>query len=247
MSINACAKIVHDADPDRFLAIMAAPVPARRVLFPLYAFNVEISRAPWVTKEPMIAEMRVQWWRDALAEVAEGRGRRHEVVDALAEVLDAEGARLLDGCCEMRRWDIYTDPFEDEAHFDSYIGETSGTLMWVAARALGSVTEDAVRARGYAAGVANWLMAVPELESRNRVPLLDGRPEGVQALARKALGALDNGDKADKAARPALLPAFQSGDILRQALDNPLRVVDGNLGLSPIRKRLLLMKQSAFG
>mgnify|MGYP000035321742 FL=1 len=246
MSINACAKIVHDADPDRFLAIMAAPVSARRVLFPLYAFNVEISRAPWVTKETMIAEMRVQWWRDALAEVAEGRGRRHEVVDALGEVLDAEGARLLDGCCEMRRWDIYTDPFEDEEHFDSYIEETSATLLWVAARALGSTEEAAVRKRGYAAGVANWLVAVPELAARNRIPLLDGRPEGLQGLARKALTALAEG-KIDKAARPASLIGFQTRDILQQALDNPLRVGDGALGLSPIRKRLLLMKQSAFG
>ena len=35
---------------------MAAPVAARRVLFPLYAFNVEVARAPWVTQEAMIAE-----------------------------------------------------------------------------------------------------------------------------------------------------------------------------------------------
>ena len=70
--LAACAALVQRADPDRFLAVMAAPVAARRVLFPLYAMNVEVSRAPWVTAEPMIAEMRLQWWRDALAEIAGG-------------------------------------------------------------------------------------------------------------------------------------------------------------------------------
>ena len=77
---HACAAIVEKGDPDRFLAAMAAPVAARRVLFPLYALNIEVARAPWVTEEAMIAEMRLQWWRDALAEIAAGgQVRRHEV------------------------------------------------------------------------------------------------------------------------------------------------------------------------
>ena len=60
MSLQACAELVERGDPDRFLATMAAPVALRATLFPLYAFNVEIARAPWVTQEPMIAEMRLQ-------------------------------------------------------------------------------------------------------------------------------------------------------------------------------------------
>ena len=55
MSLNACAALVERSDPDRFRATMAAPVAARRVLFPIYAFNVEVTRAPWVTQEVMIA------------------------------------------------------------------------------------------------------------------------------------------------------------------------------------------------
>jgi phytoene synthase len=44
MSLNACAALVERSDPDRFRATMAAPVAARRVLFPIYAFNVEVTR-----------------------------------------------------------------------------------------------------------------------------------------------------------------------------------------------------------
>jgi phytoene/squalene synthetase len=46
----ACAQLVERGDPDRFRAVMAAPPEARRVLFPIYAANVEIARAPWVSQ-----------------------------------------------------------------------------------------------------------------------------------------------------------------------------------------------------
>lgn len=247
MSVAACAEIVARADPDRFLATMAAPPRARAVLFALYAMNVEVSRAPWVTQEAMIAEMRLQWWRDAIAEIAgAGPVRRHEVVDAMADVLDSGGAAMLDGLIEMRRWDIYTEAFEDTAHFDSYIEETSATLMWVAARALGSTTEDAVRAHGRAMGIAHWLLAAPELGARGRVPLLDGRPEGLAALARRGLAALDGAERIDAAARPAVLAGWQARTLLRRAVAQPERVAAGALAISPARKRLSLMVKSAL-
>ena len=97
MSTQACARIVKQGDPDRFVATMAAPAPMRPALFAIFAFNVEVTRAPWLTSEPMIAEMRLQWWRDALAEIGAGsRVRHHEVAVALAQVLDREGAAILD-------------------------------------------------------------------------------------------------------------------------------------------------------
>ena len=45
MSVAACAELVERGDPDRFRAVMAAPVEARAQLFPLYAFNLEVARA----------------------------------------------------------------------------------------------------------------------------------------------------------------------------------------------------------
>jgi len=72
VSINACAALVEAGDPDRFLAAMAAPADVRGRLFVLYALNLEVAKAPFVTKEPMIAEMRLQFWRDVVADAAAG-------------------------------------------------------------------------------------------------------------------------------------------------------------------------------
>lgn len=234
MSLNACAAIVEKGDPERFRAAMAAPVSARRVLFPLYAFNIEVTRAPWLTQEAMIAEMRLQWWRDALEEIAgDAQPRKHEVVDALAEVLDADGARCLDGLVAARRWDVYTDAFEDQAHLSGYLDATSGHLMWTAARLLGPADETVVRDFAFASGAANLLRAVPELEDRGRKPLLDGTSAGVKTFAGNALKRLAAATSSRKSvsaeAAPALVAGYRARPTLRAAVKAPNIVANGGL------------------
>ncbi|MFC4668499.1 squalene/phytoene synthase family protein [Seohaeicola nanhaiensis] len=248
----ACAALVERADPERFLATMAAPVAARRVLFPLYAMNVEVSRAPWVTAEAMIAEMRLQWWRDALGEIAVGGTvRRHEVVTPLAAALRPALAEVLDEVVAARRWDIYQDPFEDAGDFARHIERTSGTLLWVAAASLGQADEEVVRDLGFAAGVANWLRAVPELAARGRIPLLDGTPEGIRGLARGGLMRLQRAqarrDAVSPEAAPALLAAWQAGPVLARAESEPHRVAEGRLSSGPLAGRITLALRTATG
>ncbi|KIN72886.1 squalene/phytoene synthase family protein [Sulfitobacter guttiformis] len=232
--LNACAGIVERGDPLRFRTAMLAPVPLRASLFALYAFNVEVSRAPWVTQEAMIAEMRLQWWRDVLEEIATGGPvRRHEVATPLAAVLSAEQAVTLDALVAARRWDIYRDPFEDAADLARYIDQTAGHLMWVAASLSGFSAEGPVRRAGYASGIGSWLRAIPALEAAGRVPLLDGTQDGVIALASDGLAALaearaHRGEIA-RSCTPALLPATAAEPALRAAITHPQAVVEGAL------------------
>lgn len=250
--LTACADLVRRADPERFLAAMAAPVAARAVLFPVYAFNVEVARAPWVTQEPMIAEMRLQWWADALEEIAaRGLVRRHEVVTPLAHVLDAHSAALLAALVEARRWDIARDPFEDGAAFTRYIETTSGNLMQAAACALGPAAAEVLRDAGYALGLANWFRAIPALEAAGRKPLVDGRPEAVQALARDGLQRLGRARAArgqvSRAAAAALLPLWLAGPVLHRVARDPRAVVEGRLGIAPARAQLSLLGRALSG
>ncbi len=254
MSLNACAELVERGDPDRFLAAMAAPPAAREVLFPLYAFNLEVARAPWVASEPMIAEMRLQFWRDVAEEIGQGKPpRAHEVVAPLSDVVSPDTADLLDGLIAARRWDVYREPFEDAEHFDSYIDATSGHLVWVGAMALGApdASEGAVRDMAYGAGVAALFRAVPDLEARGRLPLLDGRPEAVRALAEAALSRFRRGKAGQGAvprtARPALYALWRTEATLRAALKDPTRVADGRLDESEFARRGRLLRVSVTG
>jgi len=248
MSIQACAELLQKGDPDRFLAAMAAPPEARSVLFPLWAFNLEVARAPWVTQEPMIAEMRLQWWRDALEEIASGgQVRRHEVTTPLTEVLDTEAVKQLDRLIEARRRDITGNAFESEEAFRAYLDATAGNLMWVAVRALGADerAEPYLRDFAWGTGLARYFLAIPELEAQGHQPLHDGRPEAVRALAKEGRHKMKRGAFLRYALGTAqtapMLETWTAGSVLLRAERQPGRVADGALRLSPARERLSLL------
>jgi phytoene/squalene synthetase len=254
MTLQACADLVARGDPDRFRATMAAPVPARRVLFPLYAFNIEVTRAPWVTAEPPIAEMRLQFWRDTVAEIAAGApARAHEVAVPLSEAIPASLIGALDALIEARRWDIYKEAFEDAAEFDGYLEATSGLLVSVAARALGAPpsADDALRQAGWAFGLASYLQAIPALEASGRVPLLDGRPAAIRDLADDGLSRLTEARRRLRdlpvKARPALFAGWRARAVLRRVKAEPERVAAGGLQESDFRRRAHLAWVAATG
>ncbi|WP_136637482.1 squalene/phytoene synthase family protein [Pseudooceanicola onchidii] len=246
LDFTACAALVEKGDPVRFRCTMAAPVAARPVLFPLYAFNLEVARAPWVTQEPMIARMRLQWWRDALEEIAAGGLiRRHEVVTPLALAIRAEDARVLDRLIAARERDVDGEAFADEAAFWAYLEATSGGLIEVAARRLGG-GETLAMAAGRALGVANWLMAVPALDRAGRQPLAGLDAAMAAQLADKGLAALREvragWSGVPASARAAFYPLAGIGGVLRRAVSDPQRVMEDRLepGQFAARVRLAL-------
>ena len=248
--LTACAELVERGDVPRFRATMAAPVSARPALFGLYAFNIEVSRAPWVTQEPMIAEMRLQWWRDALEEIGKGEGiRRHEVVTPVSQYLTPAGAGILDGLIEARRWDIWKEPFEDDAHFRRYLDATSGGLLRAGAGMLGGDLPEAVAAdAGFALGLAAWFRAIPALENAQRMPLPDGRESTVRDLADEALtrlaAARAQRGAVGKAAAPLLFLAPEAAMVLKLARKEPARVKHAALDPAPLAARLGLLRAS---
>ncbi|MDT8855962.1 squalene/phytoene synthase family protein [Paracoccaceae bacterium Fryx2] len=246
MSLAACADLVARGDPDRFAATIAAPVAARSRLLPLYAFNLELARAAWGSTEPMIAEMRLQWWRDALEDAARGVVRGHQVMGPLAALMADAGlpGDVLDRMCTARLWDIGREAHADAAALDAYLDDTAGGLMWLAGRALGApgAAEVGLREAGRAAGLAAYLRAVPELEARGRVPLLDGRRQAVAALAAEGLARLARAQAAlrpvlPRGARPALWAGWQTRGLLRLAVREPGRVASGTLHLPELVRR----------
>ncbi len=247
MTVAACAAIVQRADPDRFLAIMAAPVAVRMKLFPLAAFNAEVARAPWVTSEPLIAQMRLQWWQDAIEEIAAGKPpRKHEVVGPLAEVMQGLPLAPFKALIAARQWDIYDEPFADDAAFMAHIEDTSGGLMWLACGAAGP--EALIRGIGVAHGIASWLTAAPELAARGRVPLVDDSDVVLRGLAQRGLGLLAAARGVDFGpAVPVLRTAWRTKALLSQVLADPSRVAAGSLGTSEFQRRASLMWRAFTG
>lgn len=249
MTLAACAELVRRGDPDRFLAVMAAPPAARARLFPLYAFNLEVARAPWVTEEALIAEMRLQWWRDVVENADSGAARAHEVAGPLHDLIRERAlpVGVMDALIAARRWDISREPHADADALTDYLEATGAGLMWLAARALDAPVkaEAVVRAYGWAAAAAAYLRAVPDLRARGRQPLpkdmqlQDLADLGLQRLTKARLSR----DVVPKPVRPALLAGWQTESVLKQHLGKD----PSPSGLSEFSRRWRLLWQSMTG
>ena len=245
--VTSCAQRVEQGDPLRFKAVMSARADQRVALFVLYAFHVEVTRAPWAASEPMIAEMRLQWWWDALEGIATGGVvRSHDVTVPLAHILSPDQARLLQRLVDARRWDCYKEAHSDADALTFYLHETGAPLMQVAEEI--TAGQSAVGADvGYALAVANYLQAIPALEAAGRVPLVDGRVEAVQDLAQ---GAWDRWQRAKRhkgtIGAAALRGAWQVPLILPKVIKNPKLVARGLVAPNPLSSALRLARVGAF-
>lgn len=246
MTLDACASIVERGDPDRWRAVLAAPVDARPKLIPLYAFNIEVARAPWLTQEPLIAEMRLQWWADVLEEISENTPvRRHEVATPLSEVLSPEAARILVPLVEARRRDVHREPFDAKTAAQDYITSTAGALAAAASACLGGDAEQRTRVHSIATagGLARLLQATPELERRGwRLWRAMDESERRDLITTVLNSANSLKKRLQPAEKTALIADWQAFAILSLALKEPARIGAGTLSLSPFRDRYLLLR-----
>lgn len=244
MSLDHCREMVERGDPDRALVTAGAEQAAQARLWPLWAFNLEVAQAPWASAEPMVAEMRLQFWADAVDALAEGRPRvGHPVLEPLAAALEGVDTAPLSALVEARRRDVWREGFADRAALHDYLEATAAGLMWQAARMLGApdAAEQPVRDFGWAAGLAAWFRAVPVLSARGWPPLPAEDDSTVRVLAGEGLAriARARGARRDVPARvfPALATGWQAHGLLRQAAQQPDRVTGGGLALSEFARR----------
>lgn len=174
--------LVRAADRDRFLGVLFASEPARRGLLALLAFDHELARTRIVTREPMLARIRLEWWREAAAEAAgSGQPRAQPIVESLSEIARRHGLGA-------ERLTALIDAREEEIDGPLDVVRAGHALADLQLDVLG-LDDAASRQAAHAIAVA-WLMG----EGPERDSLLGD--------ARALRG------KVDPAALPILLPAL---------------------------------------
>lgn len=192
--MDAIADAARTTDFDRYLAARLAPPTARRDLIVLTAFLGEIARIPRLVSEPMLGEVRLQWWHDAIEGFGSGdAGQTPLTGNPLADALGGVVARhrlskqmLLDAV-EVRTFELYADPIEDDAALSRYLAGTEGAGFRLAGAILAAGPDRSphavatLEAAGEAFGLTRALLGLPFHLSRGHTPFPRSWPE-VQPL-----------------------------------------------------------------
>jgi len=178
--------LVRTADRDRFLAALFAPEPERGGLLALLAFDHELARTRLVAREPMLARIRHEWWREAVAEAAgTGNPRAQPVIESLSETVRRHGLTT-------EELTALIDAREEEIDGPLDVMRAGHALADLQLKVLGLEGDAPSRQAAHAVAAA-WLMG----EGPERDLLLGD----ARALSRKV----------DPAVLPILLPALALG------------------------------------
>lgn len=163
---NLCLEELRRHDNDRYLTLLFAPSKAREALAALYAFNLEIARTAEVVSEPMLGQIRLQWWRETIDGIYEGKVRSHYVSEPLARAIEESDLqrqtleRLIDG----REMDLEGFTPQNLAELEDYLLETAVPLVESAGVIVDSVTgvnAEAAKAIATAYGLIGVVRSVP--------------------------------------------------------------------------------------
>lgn len=199
---------LRHADPDRFFCTLFAPAGKREALALLYLFNNELARAREVASEPMLALIRLQWWR----EVVEGQRKKHDIATPLSDALEAKVFAPDDLEALITAREAEAGGIEDFPAFLAYARGTGGKLACIAGKLLGADSPE-LEDLGTAYAISGILRATPYLARQNRslLPADGTAPAHLAAHGAKLLTA-----KPPRAALAAALPAvFARRDFAR--------------------------------
>lgn len=265
-----CARELRRLDPDRWLTCLFAPDDRRAGLFALYAFNAEIARARESVSQPMIGQIRLQWWREAWGGIVAGTPRQHPVVLALHTHCRSLEQLQVQALIDAREHDMEDQPLSDMPALLAYAEGTSVPLMRLAMALLGADVDDAqARAAGTAYALTGILRATPHLAMQGRV-LLPAALLGAHGLTPDAVVQKDvsarlpavirvvAGEaekllhvagvmKSTRAALPALLPAVLARRYLKALKTSGYDPSVAEQRVTPFAKQMALLWASLRG
>mgnify|MGYP000020275028 CR=1 FL=1 len=160
------AEEVRQYDYDRWLCSLFAPFEIREHLFAFLAFNIELSRIRETVSEPMLGDIRLQWWREALSGLERRSPKSHPVIEALdfANRQKPIDFSLMQSMVDVRAKDLDPTPISSIDELMAYADGTGGSLHRLMASLLeleSSEGLDAAGQAGRAFALAGIVRAIP--------------------------------------------------------------------------------------
>ncbi|KAA6404945.1 phytoene/squalene synthase family protein [Candidatus Tokpelaia sp.] len=188
-----CLQLLRSRAYELYFAVLFAPPAKRGALAALYAFHLEILHIGEQVQEPLLGEMRLQWWRDSLIEalkkdtqhIAEKEQNsvktlpvmapQNPVIAAVTAAINRYNLPPADFLClcEAARFDLYHDIMPSRAALETYCTALYGTVLQLACRILqgetGDLADKTCRHGGIAQGLAALIRHLPRTQRQGKI------------------------------------------------------------------------------
>jgi phytoene/squalene synthetase len=258
----------REFEPDYFYAALLAPRDAQHDLIVLAAYVAETACISTSVQEPALAEIRVQWWRDALADAVVGTRSGNPVLDALADVVSRRGVGLHDASLPLEAIDreIEGAPFQSDEDLRTFLDQGSGAVARMALKitapgaAMGDEASFALTQASQAIGAIRLARRLAELIRHGRCPFPPGSGDlddsmsettvrqgvasAAQTLASFAIeqwaGARQGLYKASASQRAAVLPGTLTQAYAAQLRSPAHNALQDRVDIAPLNRLLRL-------
>lgn len=165
-----------------YLSIRMAAKQNQEKLSWLFGLFMELQRIPYKVDEPMLGEIRLQWWRDQLKRLARGESVGHPVADGLVPFLveaqnhfqDDALLDILNQIIESFLFEVRRAPVQSKKElmdiFDQRYGGLIRAGLLLSHRPIDGL-EDVCRGAGIAIGMTEMMADLPRILHKGIMPL----------------------------------------------------------------------------
>ena len=180
-----------ELDRDRILALSYVPARARPAVEALWRLDAALAAVLSSGRDPLISQIKLAWWRDALEQLGGGRPPAEPVLEAVAQHVLPRGVTGAELAAMERGWTLLLtpDPLTPE-ELDTYAASRGGLLFACSARLLGA-EGDGVEAGGEAWALIDLARhSGSEVDAEAAIAAARSKPSGRWPAPLRPLGML---------------------------------------------------------
>ncbi|MFC3580217.1 squalene/phytoene synthase family protein [Sphingomonas hylomeconis] len=195
------------ADPERALALSYARADVRAGVAALFALDDLLGRILRTTREPMIGQMRLTWWHEALGKLDAEDAPAEPVLQALARHVLPRGVSGTRLAGMIDAWEVLLDGEAPDAGVLDAFAQRGVILFGAAGTVLGAVPGDPVAPAGRGWALADLARHVSDAAVAARARGLAAAPLEAATAVRWSRGARTLGALAHLARLDLAAPA----------------------------------------
>lgn len=214
---------LREADRDRYFSLFFVSEPHRSKLACFYLIDAEIQKIRQQVSEPQLGLIRLQWWREAIAQAYAGQAVAHPVLAELAQSLAVLPRKLFDNMLDAAEHAQARDQIESVRDLETWLGNAYSMVIQGAMLLLGGNAPEVAGLGGVAIGLARQLAHGETWFYPKELGKFPAEAERLAWLSRHASLRLDEArsQSCDRKLLPALLPVTLTELYLRSAIKTP--------------------------